>query len=57
MNYSWPEEGINEKLKYVKSICSCEHTVIIMAVNIHGLIYLRTYFSLYAKQENNTNRV
>lgn len=42
-------------MKYVKSICSCEHTVIIMAVNIHRLIYLRTYFSFYAKQEGDMN--
>lgn len=47
MNNSQAERGNKwEILKYVKPICSCEHTVIIRPVIVHRFIYLRVFFFL-----------
>lgn len=56
MNNSQPGRGNKwEILKYVKPICSCEHTVIIRPVIVLRFINLRTYFSLRPRKENDTN--
>lgn len=56
MNNSWPVRRNKwEILKYAKPICSCEHTVIIRAVIVHRVIYLRKYFSFRANHGNSTD--